>query len=235
MAMRYYRSPQEVGAVSEADSSRRGITRRDMVQRLLRSAAAGSALPGIAAAHPVYKHLSMDAAEAPTGRQSNASNWAPAFLDPHQNETLVVLAEKLVPGSVQAQSNRFIDLALSAETSETQQKFSNALAAFEAESLNRYNRPFKDLSDTQQTELLTVASTAAPAKAEGRKGTDWIAKATPASNEPAPATLRDHFEYLKGWVSGAYYSSEIGMKELGWTGDHYFESFPGCPHSEEHH
>jgi gluconate 2-dehydrogenase subunit 3-like protein len=235
MALRFYRSSQEVEVAREADFSRRGMTRRDMVQRLLSSAAAGSALPGIAAAHPVYKHLGMDAAETPPGRQANPSTWAPAFLDPHQNETLVALAERIVPGSTQAQSNRFIDLALSAETRETQQKLFNALAAFEAESLSRYSRPLIDLSEAQQTELLTAASTTPPAKAEGRKGTDWIAKATPASNEPAPATLRDHFENLKGWVSGAYYSSEIGMKELGWTGDHYFESFPGCQHSEEHH
>jgi hypothetical protein len=39
---------------------------------------------------------------------------------------------------------------------------------------------------------------------------------------------------LKGWISVAYYSSEIGMKELGWTPDRVFASFPGCEHPEGH-
>jgi hypothetical protein len=49
------------------------------------------------------------------------------------------------------------------------------------------------------------------------------------------AGFREHFENLKGWVSGAYYSSEMGMKELGWTGDRVFAGFPGCAHPEGHH
>lgn len=39
---------------------------------------------------------------------------------------------------------------------------------------------------------------------------------------------------MKGWVVGAYYSSEVGMRELGWTGDVMFESFPGCEHPGGH-
>jgi len=46
--------------------------------------------------------------------------------------------------------------------------------------------------------------------------------------------LRDHFENMKGWVVGTYYTSEVGMRELGWTGDFYFDHVPGCQHSEEH-
>jgi len=221
--------------VSDPDSSGRGMTRRDMVRRLLGSAGAGIALPGIAAAHPVHKHLGVDATQTQQSGRAGASEWAPSFLDSHQNETLVALAERLLPGSTQAQSNRFIDLALSAETQETQKKFLSALAAFEAESLHRYSRPFKDLSEAQQTDLLTIASMAEPGQGEGRSSSDWIARAAPSSSESSHPTLRDHFEYLKGWVSGAYYSSEIGMKELGWTGEHFFASFPGCQHPEGHH
>jgi hypothetical protein len=43
-------------------------------------------------------------------------------------------------------------------------------------------------------------------------------------------TIRDHFDTLKGWISGAYYSSEAGMRELGWTGTVMHEKFPGCEH-----
>ena len=45
-------------------------------------------------------------------------------------------------------------------------------------------------------------------------------------------TLRDHFDHLKGWIAGAYYSSEAGLKELGYTGQLFFTSFPDCDHKD---
>jgi len=47
-------------------------------------------------------------------------------------------------------------------------------------------------------------------------------------------TIRDHFENLKGWIVGAYYSSEPGMRELGWTDNMFFPALPGCDHSDGH-
>ncbi len=41
-------------------------------------------------------------------------------------------------------------------------------------------------------------------------------------------------EHLKGWIVGAYYSSEIGMRELGWIGNGFFPAFPGCDHAAGH-
>jgi len=35
---------------------------------------------------------------------------------------------------------------------------------------------------------------------------------------------------LKEWIVGAYYSSEQGMKELGWDGNFAFEKYPTCEH-----
>jgi len=36
-----------------------------------------------------------------------------------------------------------------------------------------------------------------------------------ASGEESVLTMRDRFENAKGWVSGAFHSSEVGMRELG--------------------
>ena len=41
--------------------------------------------------------------------------------------------------------------------------------------------------------------------------------------------MRDCFENIKSWAAEIYYSSEIGMNELGWAGA--FTSFPECPGS----
>jgi hypothetical protein len=56
-----------------------------------------------------------------------------------------------------------------------------------------------------------------------------------ASTEDAKtSSLRGHFENLKQWIAGAYYSSEPGMRELGWTGNVFHAELPGCTHPDGH-
>lgn len=197
-----------------------GISRRELVRRLMIAGGAGLSLPGIAAGHPIARHLANPGALAETSAQTAKADWSPAFLDRHQSETLDVLGERIIPGSSKAQVNRFIDLLLSVDTQEAQTKFLASLSAFEAESLKRFSRPYKDGTEAEQNEILAFASAAKPG------GT--------AEGQSHAATIRDHFENVKNWVAGAYYSSEIGMKELGWTGQVMFPSFPGCPDSGDH-
>jgi len=143
----------------------------------------------------------------------------------------MALAERTVPGSMGAQVNRFLDAALSVDTQESQQKFVASLNALEGEALRRFTKPFTDLAANQQEEILTAASTAHPSSPDfsGEKNGE-----TQAGTRPSAPDLRDYFDHLKGWVSLAYYSSEAGMKELGWTGENFFEGFPGCEHAGGH-
>lgn len=211
----------------------RGVNRRQMVQRMLASAGAGIALPGLAAAHPIHRHLADPDTWAQADAQTSAGAWKPLFLDPHQNETFIVLAERIVPGSSQANVNRFVDLLLSVESLESQRRFVNAVSAFDAEALRRHQRPYKDLDEASQNQLLTDAAAMAPTKqvatAPWAQGIEKLEE-----HEPEVANMRDHFENLKGWASGAYYSSEIGLKTLGWTGQVMWRSYPGCQHPGGH-
>ena len=194
-----------------------GMNRREMVRRLMMAGGAGLALPGMAEGYPGAIHPAGLAVLVENGAATAEAKWTPEFLDPHQYETLVVLAELIIPGSTKAQVSRFIDLLLSVDTQDAQKKFLASLSAFEAESLRRFSHPYKDLTEAQQNELLTSASIAKPGQAK--------------EGQPLPGTMRDHFENLKSWVAGAYYSSETGMKDLGWTGQVFFTSFPGCQQS----
>jgi hypothetical protein len=212
----------------------RGLNRRELVQRLLGGAGAGFVFPAVATSHPIHNHLASPSTLDQADAKSAAADWAPEFLDSHQSETLTVLAERIVPGSTKAQSNRFIDLLLTVDTQENQKKFLASLGAFEAEAINRFGKPFKDLTEDQQNQILTVASTEKPGQPEGSSDWSWFAVPSKEPSEQARVTIRDHFENIKGWVSGAYYSSEVGMRELGWTGDVYFDSFPGCQHPDGH-
>ena len=211
-----------------------GVSRRQVMQRLLGMVGSGLVPPGLAAAHPVHRHLMNEDTMMAADRKAAESDWQPVFFDSHQNETVIALAEQIVPNSTQAQVNRFIDTLISVDTQENQKKFLATLGAFEHEGIMRFNHPFKDLSEAQQNAILTAASIAEPF--EPRQGGRRRRRPTvpkPGSEEPA-LTLRDHFESLKGWVSGAFYSSEFGMRELGWTGQVAWEGLPGCPHPDGH-
>src|SRR5262249_52468420 len=140
---------------------------------------------------------------------------------------------RMTPNSSKAQVNRLIDLLLSVETAKIQQEFKGSLAAFDQESMRRFGHAFKDIPETKQDELLTAASTAAPGRGISDRG--WSDEDNPHPNKStASVTFRDHFENLKSWITGAFYSSEVGMRELGWTGVHFFMEFPGCQHPEGH-
>ena len=219
---------------TDISTSRPGIGRRAAVQRLLAGAGGALVVPGLASGHPMHKHLADAATVLTADAQAGAADWAPEFLDPHQNETLIVLAERIIPGSTKAQVNRFIDLLLTVDTQESQKKFLASLGAFEGESRNRFGHSFQALTEDQQNQILTTASTEKPGIEPGNQSWSWFSVPSNPSSEPYRVTLRDHFDNLKGWISGAYYSSEVGMRELGWTGQVMFENFPGCEHPDGH-
>lgn len=198
------------------------LTRRKMVQRLLAGAGAGTAWPLVLTSHPIYALLRNDAILDEAEKLAEA-NGRPAFLSSQQSETLVAIAESIVPGSTQAQVSRFIDLLLTVDKPENQRKFVESLTALDAQAQKRYEKSFPSLDDKEKKDLLTDASRR-PKKAETSE--------TAVQNKESE--LYSQFENLKGWISGAYYSSEVGMRELGWTGDYVFEAFPGCADPDGH-
>jgi len=61
-----------------------------------------------------------------------------------------------------------------------------------------------------------------------------IALLTPLSLDP-DSPLGRFFALVKDMTIDAYYKTEAGLKtELGWHGNTYLASFPGCDHPEHH-
>ena len=208
--------------ISEAAAADGRLTRREMVRRVVAGAAAGAAWPLVAASHPIHELLRNDAIlDEP--EKLEAADWKPLFLNVEQSESLAAIAQSIVPGSTGAQVNRFIDLLLSVDTQSHKTEFVAALAAFEGEAQKRFAKNFPALDESQKNQLLTDASATL-----AKKNSDS------ADAGKRQMGLHEYFENLKGWISIAYYSSEIGMKELGWTPDRVFASFPGCEHPEGH-
>jgi hypothetical protein len=212
-----------------SDTVSAGIGRRALLQTLAGGAASALALPALASGHPIAEHLHDQAKVTTADAKARATNWKPAFLDQHQVDTVRVLAEKIVPGSTTAKSAEFIDSLLSVDTEPSQRRFLQALGAFEGLAIAQAKKPWTALSDADQIALLTKASTAESGTPPGPPSGDPVAAGRGAARDRV-TTIRDHFELLKGWISGAYYSSEPGMRELGWTGIVMHEKFVGCEH-----
>jgi hypothetical protein len=210
------------------------IPRRTVLQMLAGSAIAG-AIPAVASGHPIIRHLLDDATVAQAQAKAAAPKWKPEFLDLHQFETLQSLAERIIPGAARARTSEFIDQLLAVDSQDDQRQFLSALGVFEGQALQRAGRPWKQLTASEHSGILTEASTMASGTPPDKPWTPGEPILPPSvSKDPARMTQRDHFDLLKGWIAGAYYSSEIGMKELGWTGNAFFESFPGCDHPDGH-
>jgi gluconate 2-dehydrogenase gamma chain len=158
----------------------------------------------------------------------SAPGWKPLFLDEHQNETLIILSDLIIPatdtpGAKEALVNRYIDLVLAAETPDTQRAFLNSLGYLDGESMKRFKSAFRYLSADDQDLLLH-------ALAYPRVGGGWAGD-TGAVADPGHA----HFQALKERIMMAYYSSQIGEKELGWDGAFAHGPYQGCEHPEGEH
>jgi len=153
-------------------------------------------------------------------------DWTPVFLNPQQNETLVVLSDAIIPatdtpGAKAALVNRFLDLVLSAEPAANQREFLESLAWFDTGAMERYKAPFAKLTDEEKQDFLNLV--AWPHTHAG-----W------GETEPNFAGY-EHFSRLKGWIVSGYYSSPAGLKEQGWDGWAARGTFSGCEHQPGEH
>lgn len=179
------------------------MNRRELFRQTLLGAAAAAVTRGTGAAREFPP-------EFDASKELARADWKPAFLDDHQNETLAVFGDMLIPatdtpGAKAALANRFIDQVLAAETHETQKSFLESLAFLDGESFARYRAAFIHLTPEQQNELMTYM--AYPHTLE-----------TGDENVAGAYRGHAHFSTLKDWVSRAYYSSPVGMQALGYHG-----------------
>ena len=201
--------------------------RRQVLQVLAGSVGAGLAAPSLASAETAHTH----AQAAPPAAE--AAGALPGFLDAKQLETLASIAEAVVPGSTEAGVAAFVDRLLAVETRERQRDFLSALGALQAESLTRFGKTWLSLDAQQRVVLLNAISTG-PSATTPRYWKAGEPVLIPVTPDRRPLTLRDRFEQLKDRIAQAYYSSEKGMKELGWTGNMVHGEYPGCSHKGEH-
>jgi gluconate 2-dehydrogenase gamma chain len=154
------------------------------------------------------------------------ADWKPVFLDAHQNETLIALSDTIIPatdtpGAKAALVNRFLDLLISSESPSVQREFVASLAYMDLSATQRYKVTFRDLTPEEKNDLLHLLAFPRPRNRQDKTGADF-------------AGYR-HFSRLKTFISEAFYSSPVGLKELGWDGSPPHGQFSGCTHSPGDH
>jgi hypothetical protein len=205
--------PGEVPLRRIDPSTIRGVRRRDALQALAGGIGASLALPSLVGAqHPMHQHLGN--AEVLGRAQQNAAvaAYTPEFLDAHALQTLESLAEAIVPGSTNARVAPFLDQLLAVESTAVQRAFLGSLGAFDMAAIGAYGQAWTTIGAANQDVLLRDASTA----------------------DASASPMRGHFQNLKDWIAGAYYSSEPGMRELGWDGTVVHGALPACTHPDGH-
>src|SRR6266567_2878973 len=160
------------------------MKRRELIRAGIFTGAVAALRPGVGTAQAPAQS-GVDAS-----KDLAAPGWKPLLFDEHQNETLIVLSELMIPatdtpGAKEALVNRYIDLVLAAETSEVQRGFLNSLAYLDGESMRRFKAAFRYLSREDQDDLLH-------GMAYPRVGSKWT-----GDEETKPDMSHEHFEALK--------------------------------------
>jgi len=202
------------------------IQRRDLIRAAVFTTAASALGPAFSFAQAVSSGLTPAARGEDGATFLTDRNWKAAFLNDHQNETLVALSDVVIPatgtpGAKEALVNRYLDLLLSVQPAEFQTQFVAALDFINHESQEQFGKDFRALALDDQIWLLTPW--AYPQRASHWRWDETHGRATPDLGQR-------HFEWLKALIVMAYYGSEIGQKELGWDGESTNGPYEGCMH-----
>jgi len=137
------------------------------------------------------------------------SGAALKVLDPHQNETVVTIAEMIIPatdtpGATAAKVNEFVDLGLSEWfDAEERKRFLDGLADLDERSRKRFAKDFTTATPEQQSDLLQ--------QVDGEVGGLREAERQGIHREPTPA--QGFVRMMKRLTLLGYFTSEVGGTE----------------------
>ena len=189
----------------------KSISRRDVLKSLAIGATASSVLRVIPAQAAEHAHKMITAEKAAT------NTYAPKFFAAHDYKTLQTLCETIIPadadcgGAIEGGAPEFIDL-LTSENIDYQRILGGGLLWLDATCSDRYNAAFTDCSPAQQKEIL-----------------DQIAYVNNAVSDPSLNQAIEFFSFLRNMTADGFFTSEIGIKYLGYIGSTFLKEFPGCP------
>ncbi len=188
------------------------ISRRDILKSLTVGTVASSVLRVIPAQAAEYAHHTVAAEKA-----AAAGAYTPKFFPPQQYKTLQALCQAIIPpdsdsgGAIEAGAPEFIDL-LTSENPRYQLKLGGGLMWLDSACIDRYGKSYLDCAPEQQKEIL-----------------DLIAYHKNTEKDPGLSQGIEFFAFLRELTADGFFTSEIGIKYLGYMGNKYMLRFDGCP------
>jgi gluconate 2-dehydrogenase gamma chain len=190
-----------------------GVSRRSILKSLTMGAAATSVLRVIPlhAAEHAHRMIMAEKSAAPTRA------YSPKFFNAHQYKTLQSLCQTILPadtdsgGAMEAGAPEFIDL-LTGENKEYQVTLGGGLMWLDGTCSDRYGKNYLDCTPEQQKEIL-----------------DKIAYRRNAMSDLSLSQGVNCFSFLRNMTADGFFTSEIGIKYLGYIGNGFVKEFPGCP------
>ena len=189
------------------------ISRRDILRTLAVGAVSGSVLQIIPAEAAAYAHQMVHKEKS----AALAGNYTPKYFSASQYAAVLVLCDMIIPkdeksgGALDAGAPEFIDL-LTSENPDYQLTLGGGLFWLDGFCTDRYGKFFLDCTAEQKTEVL-----------------DLIAFRKNARKDSSLSQGVAFFAFLRDLTCDGYYTSKIGIADLGYIGNTFLHEFPGCP------
>jgi len=188
------------------------MNRRDHLKTLvLGTAGTGIALTGCEPITPaVEAEIAAEATSfygrTPTETLHDERLHDETFFTEHERETLVVLANTIMPPSehgdiIDAEVPEFIEF-MAKDVPRFQIPLRGGLAMLDQQAKQLFGKEYKELSGAEQAEIL-----------------DPIAYYEPDQLESERSAGQNLFALIRGLVCTGYFTSEVGVKDLGYKGN----------------
>src|SRR4051812_44547983 len=195
----------------------RTLNRRDALRTIAAAGAGAVSAPLWVEALSALAREQAPHVHAANAQAAAAGPWSPRVLTPHQNDTVTVLCELIIPetdtpGAKVAEVNRFIDTVLQEAPSSDKSAFLEGLVWMDTRSTALFGKDVLSATPEQQTALLTRMSSDDGGAVDDRAGAEF-------------------FRALKSLTITGYYTTQIGLQqELGDDGKLVLAEFKGCTH-----
>lgn len=182
------------------------LTRREMLL-MLGAAGVGAAI-GVSPA--VVERVSRAARKA-----TATDGFRPAFFTPHEWRTVRALADLVIPAdersgsATEAGVPEFMDFMLN-ERESMQTRMRGGLRWLDAEGAERFGTAFADLDPADQAAILDDIA--------------WPARARPEMTQGVA-----FFNFFRDLTAAGFFSSRVGVEDLGYMGNRAVAEWTGCP------
>lgn len=147
--------------------------------------------------------------------------FVPAFFTDHEHATVRLLVDLIIPAdersgsATDAGAPEFMDFMMIDRPS-MQGWMRGGLAWLDIECQRRFERTFLDVTDAQRAEMLDAIA--------------WPDRADPDHSHGVA-----FFNRFRDLTASGFWSTEMGMADLQYTGNRMIASWSGCPEEAERH